>query len=257
MRKRIAAIAGALTLAGGAAFAVTMTGTEQVTVEHVVDGDTIDVVSSGDTTRVRLLNIDTPEIGRGGALDECYAQEAKAHLEELLPRGTTVTLKYDVEEQDKYGRDLAGVFKDTTFINEEMVKEGLAHAVLFEPNRKFYDRILAAEAAPKTRGEGVFAATGPCLIPTQDTRDLYDSIADDRAELDALDLNDPTDARRATATIARLKDHTTRLKSDLATVEPFYSESIAEWLEEADSEVSQKEKRATRTLDREAKQPIS
>ena len=260
MRKRIGALAGALMLAGVASVAVTLADKEHVTVERVIDGDTIDVVAggeTGETMRVRLLNINSPEIGSDGTLDECFALDAKAHLEKLLPRGTAVSLVYDVEPQDRYDRELAGVFKDSTFINEEMVKAGLARAVLFEPNRKFYDRITAAEAAPKTKGEGVFAATGPCLFPTQDTRDLYDSIADDRAELDALDLNDPTDARRAAATIARLKDHTTRLKSDLATVKPFYSESIAEWLEEADSEVSQKEKRATKTLDREAKQPIS
>ena len=253
MWKRIVTIAGVLMLAGGAAFAVTMTGTEQVTVEHVVDGDTIDVVSGGETTRVRLLNIDTPEIGRDGALDECYAQEAKAHLEELLPRGTTVTLEYDVEEQDKYGRDLAGVFKNSTFINEEMVKEGLARAVLFEPNRKFYGRIAAAEAAPKADGAGVFSADGPCLFPTQNTRELYISITDKRAELDALDVDEPDNARRAATIIARLNDDSTRLKLALTAEKPFYSTDIEQWLEQTHDGVRKKEKQAIKTLDREAK----
>ncbi|QYH19566.1 hypothetical protein JKI95_11185 [Corynebacterium aquatimens] len=36
---------------------------DAVTVEKIVDGDTIDIRRDGETTRVRLLNIDTPEQG--------------------------------------------------------------------------------------------------------------------------------------------------------------------------------------------------
>lgn len=41
-----------------------------------VDGDKIDVRAAGGTERVRIVGIDTPEIGRNGAVDKCCAQEA-------------------------------------------------------------------------------------------------------------------------------------------------------------------------------------
>ncbi|MEH3088273.1 MAG: hypothetical protein PGN24_01335 [Microbacterium arborescens] len=37
----------------------------------VVNGDAIDVRAAGGTERVRIVGIDTPEIGRNGAPDEC------------------------------------------------------------------------------------------------------------------------------------------------------------------------------------------
>ncbi|OFT63634.1 thermonuclease family protein [Corynebacterium sp. HMSC05E07] len=37
---------------------------DTVTVQSIIDGDTIDVVQDGETTRIRLLNIDTPEMGK-------------------------------------------------------------------------------------------------------------------------------------------------------------------------------------------------
>lgn len=39
---------------------------DTVVVNRVIDGDTIDVDIDGENTRVRLLNIDTPEIGHNG-----------------------------------------------------------------------------------------------------------------------------------------------------------------------------------------------
>lgn len=43
---------------------------DTVVVNRVIDGDTIDVDIDGETTRVRLLNIDTPEIGYNGEPSE-------------------------------------------------------------------------------------------------------------------------------------------------------------------------------------------
>ncbi|MFJ4761298.1 thermonuclease family protein [Kocuria marina] len=56
------------------------------TVERVVDGDTLDATIAGKSTRVRLLNINTPEVARDGQPGECLADEATAKLEDLLPR---------------------------------------------------------------------------------------------------------------------------------------------------------------------------
>ena len=162
MKKWIAGI-GAIALVGAGAAAAVVVGSD-TTVERVVDGDTVDVSTWSGTKRVRLLNINAPELGHDGAPEECLAEEAKDRLEELLPAGTTVTLEYDVDRQDRYGRELAGVFVGNDFVNEHMVRDGFAHAVLFEPNRKFYDRILSAEAVPRADRKGVFGVEPGCLV---------------------------------------------------------------------------------------------
>ncbi|SJN25300.1 Staphylococcus nuclease (SNase) domain [Microbacterium esteraromaticum] len=80
----------------------------------VVDGDTIDVQLSGTTERVRIIGIDTPEIGRdAGEVTDCYAEEARTFLDELL-YGHTVELRTDSSQQavDDYGRLLRHVYID-------------------------------------------------------------------------------------------------------------------------------------------------
>ena len=63
----------------GAVASVALGGGDEdtVVVNRVIDGDTIDVDIDGENTRVRLLNIDTPEIGHNGEPSECLAEEAK------------------------------------------------------------------------------------------------------------------------------------------------------------------------------------
>lgn len=94
------------------------------TVLRVVDGDTLDVLQGGQQIRVRLLNIDTPESVDPNQPVECLAVEASDHLKSLLPAGTEVSLVYDVERTDRYGRTLAGVRRDGQLINAEMARAG-------------------------------------------------------------------------------------------------------------------------------------
>src|SRR5699024_9231092 len=51
-----------------------------VTVDDAIDGDTIRATVDGRDERIRLIGIDTPEIGHEGAPDEKCAQEAKRFL---------------------------------------------------------------------------------------------------------------------------------------------------------------------------------
>ena len=57
-------------------------------VQRVGDGDTLDVRGG---LRVRLVQIDAPELGEG----ECFARESKRELERLAPPGTSVELERD------------------------------------------------------------------------------------------------------------------------------------------------------------------
>lgn len=49
---------------------------DSVTVDYVVDGDTIRAMVDGQSERIRLLGIDTPELGSDGHPEERCAREA-------------------------------------------------------------------------------------------------------------------------------------------------------------------------------------
>ncbi len=81
----------------------------QVQVVRVIDGDTIQVCCVfGDRVRVRYIGIDTPETHHPMKGVEPYGMEA-AEANRKLVDGKTVTLEFDVQQSDKYGRTLAYV----------------------------------------------------------------------------------------------------------------------------------------------------
>lgn len=134
------------------------------TVERVIDGDTIDVRSDGQLVRVRLLNVDTPEIGRDGKPSECLALEAKAYLTNLLPVGSRIDLYYDVETHDNFGRALAAVYKDGKLVNSMIAMEGFGTPMRIGSNDKFYSLVQEATDYAKYRGIGVHALGAECTI---------------------------------------------------------------------------------------------
>lgn len=145
----------------------------QPTVTKIVDGDTLDINRDGETVRVRLLNIDTPEQG------ECLYQEATDRLTELVPPGTRVRLEHDQEREDRYGRELAAVFAGDIFVNEQLVAEGLARAVTYEPNHAYTTRMEAAQARARAADLGIHAVPTECLLPTDTARRALELHAED------------------------------------------------------------------------------
>jgi len=105
-------------------------------VTKVIDGDTL-VVSGGDT--IRLLGIDSDERGY-----PCYS-DAKKHLENLT-LNRQVILESGIENKDQYGRYLRYILieSDSTNINVQMVKEGMAVARILEED-KYSQSIREAE----------------------------------------------------------------------------------------------------------------
>ena len=72
-------------------------------VTRVVDGDTIDVLIDGKNTRIRYLQMNTPE------RDEACSRESTQANSDLV-QGKTVHLRADKEDQDRYGRLLRFVY---------------------------------------------------------------------------------------------------------------------------------------------------
>ncbi|WP_194409491.1 thermonuclease family protein [Microbacterium cremeum] len=137
-----------------------------LTVTYVFDGDTIEarmqepneVVATSNPIRVRLIGIDTPE---GTPSPECWADEARAHLAELLPEGSTVWAAPDTETWDRYDRALFNLWTDDgRFVNHELVAAGDAEAIRVWPNVAFYDLLAAAQAQAEASGAGRWGACG-------------------------------------------------------------------------------------------------
>jgi endonuclease YncB( thermonuclease family) len=131
---------------------------QTATVRRIVDGDTIDVRLGGANRRVRLVQIDTPEVYSG---PECYGAEASAALRRLLPVGSTVRLYTDpaLDRTDGYGRLLRYVFSGTVNVNARMVLDGDAAPYFYDGDRGRYAAALDRYArAARSAKRGLWGA---------------------------------------------------------------------------------------------------
>lgn len=145
-------------------------GAQALEVVRHVDGDTVAVRLSedgpagegGEEVSVRLLEVDTPEVGRDGERDECFAREASARTAALLPVGSTAYGVPDRELRDRFGRTLLYLWTEVDgevqFVNSELVAGGFARSVLFEPNDRFIEVLRADEARARSEGRGLWQA---------------------------------------------------------------------------------------------------
>ncbi len=142
---------------------------QRATVRWVSDGDTVTlravrrgVLPEGEDVPVRPLEIDTPELKRRGVPVECLARAATAATERLLPRGSVAWLQTDRELHDRYGRTLGYVWNDRgVFVNEALVRRGLARVAFYRPNDRHLERMQAAEAAAREAGRGLWSRCRP------------------------------------------------------------------------------------------------
>jgi len=136
----------------------------EMTVESVHDGDTLRarvqapnaVVGDLESTRIRLLGIDTPEISPE---PDCWGSEAAAKLTALVPAGSTIWVAPDAEVHDQYGRTLLYVWTpDGRFVNGELVAQGDAGVEVYSPNRSQEALLRALESAAVAAGAGRWGA---------------------------------------------------------------------------------------------------
>lgn len=113
----------------------------EVSVNKVVDGDTIKINYQGSEETVRLLYIDTPEATK--EVEE-YGYEATNMLKAVIMRADTVYIEFDGNTRDKYGRLLAWVWVDDVLAQEILTKNGLVEDFYDYGNYKYEDEIIAA-----------------------------------------------------------------------------------------------------------------
>jgi endonuclease YncB( thermonuclease family) len=164
--------------------------TKRGTVVNVVDGDTLDVrMRSGERERIRLVGIDTPEVG------DCYADRATRRARALAAR-KQVVLQGDRTQsiRDRYGRLLAYVdLPGAVDLGRRLVLGGFAKVYVYDrPFRRLagYRRAESAakrlrrglwagcaSPAPASGGRGCHTSYSPCLpvVADLDCGEISDS----------------------------------------------------------------------------------
>ena len=163
---------------------------ERYTVERVVDGDTVELLSAdGATETVRVQGIDTPETHASRKLDRdiersvldretvrALGSAASDHAAQLLPRGRPARVESD--GRDRYGRLVGYIEADDEFgqpfdFGGRMIADGYAHAYdgggRYPHPREDYYRALERQArderaglwAPATLPSGLGALSPP------------------------------------------------------------------------------------------------
>lgn len=131
-------------------------------VSRVTDGDTLRL---RDGRRVRLIQIDAPEVG------ECYATASGRMLVRRLPPGTRILVARDpaLDERDDYGRLLRYVFVLPFNVNVDLVREGSAAPYFFRGRRGTYaDELLDAVREARRERRGLWGACpGARLDPSR------------------------------------------------------------------------------------------
>lgn len=134
---------------------------EAVVARHT-DGDTFWLRGVGagpvprTVTKVRLLEVDTPEVfGVAG----CFGAEASRRTAELLPLGAHVRVQSDRQPRDRYGRLLLYVWTSAgVSLEEELLRGGYARTLLVRPNARHIELFRADESAARSAGRGLWGS---------------------------------------------------------------------------------------------------
>lgn len=97
----------------------------------VLDGDTVLVLRGAQKLKVRLANIDAPEVGHAGMggmpsnspKDQAYGKQSRASLLEMVNRKQVLI---DSQAVDQYGRIVGQLSVGGLNINQEQVRRGMA-----------------------------------------------------------------------------------------------------------------------------------
>jgi len=140
--------------------------TTPLSVQRIVDGDTL---ALSDGSKVRLIGIDTPEYhysrkllkdSRRSGKDISTIRKMGERAREFtkgLCMGKNVSLEYDVEKHDRYGRVLAYLYLDDgRLVNAEIMKAGYAQTMTIPPNVKYADLFLKLEREARREGRGLW-----------------------------------------------------------------------------------------------------
>jgi endonuclease YncB( thermonuclease family) len=144
-----------------------------VKVHRVIDGDQVYIdLGNGKLEHVLLAGIDAPNEG------DCFYDEAKTKLTDLLPAGTTIYLEASgtVDREDRL--PVRYVWLPATdggkavLINTKLVREGDAGFDGTLDTPKYYDNLETAQADAQDKENGVWGACGELHLATEPPVDI-------------------------------------------------------------------------------------
>lgn len=137
----------------------------QGTVTWVVDGDTVHVDVAGELRKVRLIGVDTPEMGYRERRSQPFAEDATRFTKRTL-LNKTVWLEYDVAPRDKYNRHLAYVWTEPPTAGEGAIRRGMFNArlllegsgkvITIQPNSRYADLFVRFQAEARDARRGIW-----------------------------------------------------------------------------------------------------
>ena len=137
-------------------------GAKFARVQRVIDGDTL-VIESGQT--IRILGLDTPETHHPDMQEpQAFGLAASQRLRDWV-EGRPIWLESDREAQDHYGRELRHVWAGQQLVSESLIREGLAYALVMDPQMQHAALMREAEASAKSAGRGLWSIARPSPHP--------------------------------------------------------------------------------------------
>ncbi|MFA7387512.1 MAG: thermonuclease family protein [Thiohalobacteraceae bacterium] len=129
---------------------------ERVRISFVQDGDTLTL---NDGRRLRLIGIDTPELGERGDPAEPGAIAARDRLRQLVfMHRQQLSLRFDRERKDRYGRLLAHAFVgDGRNLVELLLATGAGAQIVVPPNTWQVDCYAETSRSARREGRGIWA----------------------------------------------------------------------------------------------------
>jgi micrococcal nuclease len=142
---------------------------EPVTVQRVLDGDTVELV--GRPAHIRLANIDAPESSHGrGKAGQPFSKASGDFLRRQVMNDSTVTMVC-IDRDTRYGRDVCELFKGGKSVNRMLVESGLAWANTSARGRYLHDKdLVTIQADARRRRLGIWSqdtASSPAIPPWQ------------------------------------------------------------------------------------------
>ena len=129
--------------------------TTKIYCSYVIDGDTIVVKINGQEEKVRLIGVNTPELDHPEKQISDLAKKAMMFTKKMI-KGKEVTLEFEQQRRDEYGRLLAYVYLlNGTFLNAEIIRQGYGYTYTKFPF-KYLEEFRHYEKKAKNNKRGLW-----------------------------------------------------------------------------------------------------
>jgi len=126
--------------------------------QRVVSGQTLDVVIQNQGYRVRLIGLEVPDN------PPQLSPQAKDNLNALLTdngqiplNSVTIFLETDLEEKDSFDRIFAYVWHNQQLLNQKIIEDGSAIAVLSYTDGRYDTKLINAQNYARIMGKGLWS----------------------------------------------------------------------------------------------------